>query len=339
LKKAYFMVCTAAIFSLIAIPATSFNANAWQNVSFSGRSIGVNVIDGQSNPTFADTGELPPQGGELSASADSVTQDSIQTDRVDSVTTGFDEQSESRASAENVIILSSTNNQITADFVTSSSVVTCDSVTGSSQINNLVVEGQSIQVTGEANQQVTLSDGSTLIINEQTSTSNSIKVNALHLITTTGQEVIVASVKSDINCGVIQPTTEQCTKVTGGGFIMGTESSGNGKANFGFNARPDLNGHLNYLDHTTKLHVKSVGDLTDFQCVPACPGSGNDLASEGARDFSGNAELNDGSDVAFHVCVEDNGEPGRGDWFHIDLSNGYSNEGFLEGGNIQVHKN
>ncbi len=36
--------------------------------------------------------------------------------------------------------------------------------------------------------------------------------------------------------------------------------------------------------------------------------------------------------------VQDNGEPGRGvDFFHLDLSNGYVAEGYLAGGNIQLH--
>lgn len=156
------------------------------------------------------------------------------------------------------------------------------------------------------------------------------------MIRADGSEIIVSSAESDINCSII---SQECSKVTGGGFITGVEDAKNHKANFGFNARPDLNGHLNYVDHTIKLHVKSIDDLTAFSCVPACPGSGNEMASEGARDFSGNARLNDGSMVSYHVCVEDNGEPGRADWFQIDLSNGYSNQGFLEGGNIQVHKN
>lgn len=50
-------------------------------------------------------------------------------------------------------------------------------------------------------------------------------------------------------------TAPNCTFTTGGGYIAGSQSAGNGKANFGFNARPSLLGHLNYVDHTAGMFI------------------------------------------------------------------------------------
>lgn len=361
-NKAYLIVCMTTILSLIiAQPTTSLNANAWENVTYSGRAIGVHAmdVDTQFSATFSDTGELPPEGGKLTAGEASASDDLFSTGILESVTTGFDETSESTASAADVILLGDTENQITADFVRAISQVNCMEDPASTEIHNLMVGGQSVVVTGEANQVVNVADDwLTLIINEQEislvtdeqgNTSNFVKVNGLHLISTTGEEVIIASVESDINCGAIGggeeiPPPEECTFVTGGGYINGASDGGNGKANFGFNARPDLRGHLNYMDHTTspKLHVKMF-DLDSFECIPKCPDNPNppDPASEGARMFSGPVEVNGDFGYAT-VCVEDNGEPGNqpkgSDWFSITLSDGYYDSGLLEGGNIQVHK-
>jgi hypothetical protein len=41
--------------------------------------------------------------------------------------------------------------------------------------------------------------------------------------------------------------------------------------------------------------------------------------------------------VTYQVDVVDNGEPGNTDTFAITLSNGYTANGTLIGGNIQIH--
>jgi len=86
-------------------------------------------------------------------------------------------------------------------------------------------------------------------------------------------------------------------------------------------------GNLNYIDHTTGMHVKStsVTAYTD--------------TSANSRHFEGAAEINGQGGFTYMVDVVDNGEPGRHtDTFSIRLSNGYSAGGKLEGGNIQLHK-
>lgn len=358
IRKTYLAAYMIATLSLItAHPTNSLTANAWESATYSGRAIGVHAMDAdtQFSATFADTGELPPEGGELVVEEESASDDLFSTGILHSVTTGADEQAESTVTVADIVLLADTENQITADFVRATSLVDCTTDPASIEITNLVVAGQQIDVTGEPNQIVEVNDWLTLTINEQEislvtdeqgNTANRVKVNALHLVSSTGEEVIVASAESDIECVLgesIPPVSEDCTFTTGGGFINGASDGGNGKANFGFNARPDLRGHVNYMDHTTspKLHIKMFS-LDSFECIPKCPDNPNppNPASEGARIFSGPAEINGESGFAT-VCVEDNGEPGNqpkgSDWFSITTDN-YYDAGLLQGGNIQVHK-
>ena len=111
--------------------------------------------------------------------------------------------------------------------------------------------------------------------------------------------------------------------VTAGGFIT-TPSGGNG--NFGLNARDpsDPSGHVNYLDHGIRLHVRST-DITSYTIVNAT-----------TRQIEGTAVAN-GETVTFVVIVTDLGEPGTSDTFSISLSSGYSASGTLVGGNVQIH--
>lgn len=149
------------------------------------------------------------------------------------------------------------------------------------------------------------------------------------------------------------PTTPptECTKTTGGGYIFGKNPTvSNGKANFGFNARPNLNGHLNYQDHTMppQFHVK-LDEQTTWACLDKCPDNPNSQFDGvlNAREFGGPGSINGQSGYFIDVCVEDNGEPGNQpkgtDFFDIEIYSGlvliYDNQGLLEGGNIQVHRN
>src|SRR5262249_41572461 len=181
---------------------------------------------------------------------------------------------------------------------------------------------------------------------EQTSNTTpgfrGISVNAVHVTVTVAglvqAEVILSSAHSDINgcpssTGVVGgcPPAPECHDfVTGGGFIaVGT----GGRANFGFNAgiKPNATapeGHLNYVDHTTGMHVQSTS-VTLYTNRDAT-----------GRHFEGLAEVNGVAGYPYVVEVADNGEPGRRqDTFRIRLSNGYDSDGkTLDGGNIQLHK-
>ena len=312
---------TAAIFVMPTLPAF-----AWQD-SFSGRAMGVSVTLPIATLNLADTGQLPSQGGEIDATVLHVNNQLVTADVLLSVTMGFDDTAQSTAATSDVTLLPSSQNQITADFVRADSQATCSGATGSSEIANLKIGGQSVTVTGSPNQTVSVPGIFTLVINEQTSSSDgtsNITVNALDLKLATGEQVIVSSAHSDITCGTTQTVTKDF--MTGGGYIIVNNDHGN----FGFVAgfKPGDNtvsGQLNYIDHGTGMHLKSI-DITSYS------GSGN------TRTFSGDAQINGVSGYTFTVTASDNGNPGAGkDTFSIQLSNGYSASGVLAGGNIKLH--
>jgi hypothetical protein len=229
--------------------------------------------------------------------------------------------------------LTVSGNTFSSDFLMSRSKASCDpgpSVTGSSQLENLVINGTPITVSGAPNQTVSLPNG-TAIINAQTSTvsgnAGELAVTALRVLThdtITGQpiaDVSLTTVDAKIDCGSGTSSTEQW--VTGGGWIPGASG---GKATFGFvagrNADGTFRGHMTYKDHSIGQSFK--GDVTNFVGCTA-----------GASSFDG---LLDNSAGSFHSDVQDNGEPGNTDVFHINVNGGaYENQGILRGGNIQAH--
>jgi hypothetical protein len=106
-------------------------------------------------------------------------------DALKSTSSGSGASSQSQSSVVNLNLL---GGLITADVVKSNSSATCSgsqaSVSGNSQIVNLVAAGQPI-VVSNPNLVVSLPGGISLIVNEQTSSSGgntgSMTVNALHL--------------------------------------------------------------------------------------------------------------------------------------------------------------
>ena len=114
-------------------------------------------------------------------------------------------------------------------------------------------------------------------------------------------------------------------KITGGGAELA-----NG-VNFGFNVRStdgtSFDGNLQYNDknQNIKLHSTSMTFLEIF-------------ADGTSGIFEGTGKVN-GQAVTFTIEVQDNGEPGKQDWFSISIPElGYEESGTLAKGNIQVHK-
>src|SRR5256885_3393329 len=226
--------------------------------------------------------------------------------------------------------LTVSGDQISSDFLMARSNASCGpSVAGSSELVNLVINGQSIAVTGAANQTVALPNGSA-IINEQVptvgATSGELIVNALHVLThdtITGQpiaDVALGNADAKIDCAAGWSPGEDW--VTGGGWIEGLGGPGT-KATFGFVAGPgggsSMRGHLTLKDHGTgdTVHGTVINNFTE--------------CSSGQSQFDGTDTNNNG----FVVEAGDNGEPGTNDTFTI--SGAYSNSGLLGGGNIQAH--
>ncbi len=309
--------------------------------SFGGQATGVQVFVPATGLTIkAASGELPPTGGEVDASLLSGDIPGSATGGVvalaagtlHSVAVGLDE-TDTETSMANVDLTVS-GNGITSDFVMARSNASCGpAVAGSSQLQNLVINGQPITVTGNPNQTVSLPNG-TATINEQTpaiaGSTADLRVVALHVITI---DAITRQVLADVQLAIAdamidcQPGSGPAgSSTTGGGWI--TLTPGGGKGTFGVSAafRPDgsLAGHLVYTDHDIDLKVQSTA-MTDF--VPGC-----------TSQIDGTATANS-APVTFNVTVTDHGEPGTADTFSIVIPElGYSQSDTLGGGNIQVHR-
>jgi hypothetical protein len=228
---------------------------------------------------------------------------------------------------------------ITAGLLQSRATAVCRSgnstSSGSSELVNLNINGQTFAVTTAPNQRFELPGVGHIIVNEQNRTGgtgnySAITVNALHVVInnpTTGEvaDVVIASAHADIRCENI--TCKGGDFITGGGFIFGSPSGSRGTFGVagGIKKSGDW-GHLTYIDHGTGMKVKSTS-VTTYTVG----------ATANSRVITGAAEIN-GVTGTYRVEVADNGEPGRDDTFNIELSNGYRAVGLLSGGNIQLHK-
>jgi hypothetical protein len=238
------------------------------------------------------------------------------------------------ASMSNVNLTVS-GNQITADFLMARSTATCGpGVSGTSQLQNLVINGQSITVAGTPNQTVVLSNG-TVIINRQVSSTGTssaeILVDALNITTRntiTGQElanVALATVESQIDCSGGSAPNETWT--TGGGWIsLPSTAKGTFGVSGGMETGGNFKGHLVYKDHEINFRVKdTVIDSVVGGCTTTIHGF----------DRSGPDE------IEFTVSVTDSEQDG--DSFTIQASGPgapgmfYFATGPLQGGNIKVH--
>src|SRR2546428_4710299 len=134
---------------------------------------------------LSDTGPLPQSGGALEASLLNVSVPNLLTAEVAHASTvGQGDRSRSEASVAN-LTLTVNGNTIGAAFLSSNAMAVCGagdpSTIGSSEIAELVVNGQQVVVAGAPNQTVTLPGCGQVIINEQSSDGpGDVTVNALH---------------------------------------------------------------------------------------------------------------------------------------------------------------
>jgi hypothetical protein len=150
-------------------------------------------------------------------------------------------------------------------------------------------------------------------------------------------------------------------QATGGGYIPSTIEGE--KATFAFNGKctnttmtdefgnviAEVKGQLQYNDRAAD--VKFHADLVDSFIIPGSSDPCEDAADLGgdSADFTGFYRVSGGPKEAEGVVdlfVRDGGEPGiNGDHVAIFLSafqpggtyDGYTNSGFVQGGNVQVH--
>jgi hypothetical protein len=242
--------------------------------------------------------------------------------------------SSAEASVAN-LALGAAGHSIRADFLMARASATCNgssaTITGSSEIAVLTLDGHPVSVTGAVNQTIVLPGLGQIVINEQKTGSSlsgsegDITVNALHVVLIGGTDLVVASAHADIACGGTPPCSQK-DFVTGGGWI--TTKSGS-RANFavaGGIKNGQFWGHLTYIDHASPaMKVKGTGV------------TGYDRTGDTSRRIAGTADI-DGRGGSYVADVMDGGEPGRGvDTFKLSLSTGYIEGEPLGGGNIQLH--
>jgi hypothetical protein len=309
----------------------SLNLTASQSTTFSGDATVVRATVLGVSTKLVDAGPLPSSGG---ADEETLLQGEVPglltAEVLHASTVGQGDRSRSEASVAKLAVTVG-GNTISAGFLMARAEARCvdgtPGVSGSSEIAELEINGQTIVVSGEPNQTITLPNGR-VVINEQRSAGpGDITVNALHIVVDGVADVVIASAHADIGCPAAPPPPPAGCRdfLTGGGWITGTPSGG--KANFavagGFK-HGALWGHLNYIDHGANLKVKGTGVTAYRELGPT------------SRRIEGTAEIN-GQPGTYRVDVADNGEPGRSDRFDVSLSSGYSAGGQLPGGNIQLH--
>ena len=175
-------------------------------IAYSGRGYGAKVVLVNPQPNvlmFSDTGNLPSTGGSLSATLLTIALGTtLSSQTISASTSGSGGVATSTAHQEHASVFTGQPAQVTADVVEAHSQATCSGVSGSSVVTNLTFGGNAVVVTGLPNQTVTLGVLATLVINEQivVAGSSDITVNALHLTLGTGEQVILSSAHSDVNC-------------------------------------------------------------------------------------------------------------------------------------------
>lgn len=302
---------------------------------------------------IADTGPLAAAGGLLEASesdyrlygTDGVTV-ALGVDFAYAMTAGDGPETTSEASLTGFQVLmetpAGTRVSITADYIAgaASASVAADgsaAVEGAVTIQNLRVDGALVTVTGAPNQTVPVPGGH-IVINEQVVISANgqadISLVAVHVYIDGCMNGSFGVVYAGITAGSNPPPDHEhdCGKLTGGGWIVGPSGA---KASFAVSGgirRGEFWGQLNYIDHGTGMKVKSTR-VTNYIPNPSVPD---------CRIISYDVEI-DGMPGTAVVDAWDRGEPGRNDFFSIELSTGYSARGTLGGdgsggGNLQLHK-
>jgi hypothetical protein len=325
---------------------------------FSGQGTVANVnlsLLGQAIPpiVLGDTGPLPSNGGFVTSGPLlaipplGVAGLTLTGEAVSALTTGNGLESDSFASVAEVGVgVTPLALGVTAGVLQSSSHAACNpdgsaSVSGSSTIADLTINGTPIVVSGAPNQTISVPGVASIIINEQITGPGSITVNALHvkvlpdapLNLVASGDIVISSAHSDIACAVVpNPPPPSCTVrdfVTGGGQV--TSGTDNHKVTFstvaGVKSAGGYTGHLNVVDHGasgTHLQSHTVSAYGD----PHPTSTQRDMVF--ALDGGGNAQ----------VHVADNGEPGVNDVWSI-AAPGYSAGSAttaITHGNIQLHQ-
>lgn len=301
-------------------------------VKFKGHATALRASVLGSTVALCGAGPLPPEGGAeyaslLTANVGGV----VWAQTAHAATVGMGDRCRSTATSADLHITAG-GQRIVACFLMSRAQAVCVggvvSVSGSSEVADLLVNGQRIAVTGQANQTVWLPLGvGRVVINEQVKAAGTITVRALRVVVAGSADIVVSETHAGVQCGDVtcDPSKDF---VTGGGWITGTPSGA--KGTFGVSGgikNGSFWGHLTYVDHGAGgPKVKGTG-VTAYTIVNTT-----------TRRIEGTCEIDGRGGYRYVVDVADNGELGRSDMFRIQLSNGYYTSGSLQGGNIQLHR-
>ena len=329
------------VVSLVSVPFAS-RAVAASSTTFSGQATVVSGTVVGLPVTLVDTGPVDAGGGSLHASLfrypdglPDLTGGALTAEVFHASVVAQGDRSRAEARVADVQ-LKAAGLSIGASFLSAQAMAVCNggtaTISASSEIAELTIDGQTFAVTGGVNQTIVLPAGQ-IVINEQVGSASAgdgdVTVNALHvtLIDVLGRptDVVIAHAHADIHCAQSQP--EGCGPkdfVTGGGWITDTPTEA--RANFAVAGADGGWGHLLYTDHGAGgPRVKGTAVLTYTSTGPT------------SRHIYGTADI-DGRAGSYDVDVTDKGEPGHdADTFALRLSTGYASGGTLKGGNIQLH--
>jgi hypothetical protein len=168
--------------------------------------------------TVADTGELHPKGGTLSASLASFTVGGvIDLDTLQANIDGSGMKTTSTASVADLNLLPS-GIALTASAITATSNAVCTGEYGNTTIDGLSIGGKPVDVTGEPNQRIDLPGLGFVVINQQIVQSgpgyHHLIVNALRVELLSGVDVTVCHANSILEC-VPAGTTDYSGRATG----------------------------------------------------------------------------------------------------------------------------
>jgi hypothetical protein len=315
------------------------------------------------NADVSKVGPLPASGGTLSESLLTVGPlgilgVSVEGEVAHAITDGSGYDAESEASVA-MVGVDVPGLSIDAGVLQARSKAVCNpdgtaSVSGSSYIAALKINGQDVIVGTGPNQSIVVPGIASITLNEQSTSPGSITVTALHVIlfgdpplnSLASGDIAISQAHSDVSncpppppppppgCGKKHqppcpppPPPPPCTGkdwITGGGWV--TDADGD-KITFsvhgGINKDGSFrNGHLNVIDH-------GDGSKRSSKVLKAYRITG---ATTRELDFDM------GSGIIGTVKVADNGEPPTADTFQFS-SGGYTASGApISGGNIQLHQ-
>jgi hypothetical protein len=335
---------------LVALTTAPFAAAA--NNTFGGRATVVTGTVAGMPVSVVDTGPVQPGGDALEASllcypaaagctvgVPDATGGAVQADVFHASAVAGGTRSHATATVADTT-LNVAGHTIKATFLAADADVSCSNgvatVGGSAEIAQLVIDGQAIPVTGQANQSVPLPGGGNVVINETGTSASanrgSADVSALHVVVPSvlgvgATDVQVAKAHADAGCASPPPSAACDPKLdftTGGGWVP----SGASKANFavaGGWKNGGFWGHLEYIDHATGMRVHSHKVLDYLIISPTLRRITFEQSDETGL-----------LPTVYQVWVEDNGEGAKAtlkDTFGFQTPAAEP----LGGGNIQIH--